>query len=318
MTERLADDATGIARAADLLRAGRLVAFATETVYGLGADAANGMAVAALYAAKGRPQFNPLICHFPDADAAFAHGAADERARALAAAFWPGPLTLVLPRRTGSSVSGLAAAGLETLALRVPAHPAARALLEATGRPVAAPSANRSGRLSPTRAAHVLASLDGRIDAVVDSGLTAVGVESTILDLTGPKPTLLRPGGVPVEALRAAIGDIAAPSDGAIKAPGMLSSHYAPALPLRLNAAAPHADEAWLGFGASPMTPTSRNLSPTADLAEAAAALFDALHGLDAEAAAAGLARIAVAPIPRHGLGTAINDRLTRAAAPRG
>ena len=318
MTERLADDATGIARAADLLRAGRLVAFATETVYGLGADATNGTAVAALYAAKGRPQFNPLICHFPDADAAFAHGAADERARALAVAFWPGPLTLVLPRRLGSAVSGLAAAGLETLALRVPAHPAARALLEATGRPVAAPSANRSGRLSPTRAAHVLASLDGRIDAVVDSGLTAVGVESTILDLTGPKPTLLRPGGVPAEALCAAIGDIAAPSDGAIKAPGMLASHYAPALPLRLNAAIPHADEAWLGFGASPMTPTSRNLSPTADLAEAAAALFDALHGLDAEAAAAGLARIAVAPIPRHGLGAAINDRLTRAAAPRG
>ncbi|MHB1302451.1 MAG: L-threonylcarbamoyladenylate synthase [Acidiphilium sp.] len=318
MTERLADDAAGIARAADLLRAGRLVSFATETVYGLGADATNGTAIAALYAAKGRPQFNPLICHFPDADAAFAHGAADERARALAAAFWPGPLTLVLPRRAASAVSGLAAAGLETLALRVPAHPAARALLEAIGRPIAAPSANRSGRLSPTRAAHVLASLDGRIDAVVDSGLTAVGVESTILDLTGPKPTLLRPGGVPVEALRAAIGDIAAPSDGAIKAPGMLASHYAPALPLRLNAAAPHADEAWLGFGPGPMTPTSRNLSPTADLAEAAAALFDALHELDAEAAAAGLARIAVASIPRHGLGTAINDRLTRAAAPRG
>lgn len=320
MTETLPDDAAGIARAAALLRAGSLVAFATETVYGLGADATNGEAVAAIFVAKGRPRFNPLICHYPDAEVAFADTVADERARSLAETFWPGPLTLVLPRRESSRISSLASAGLPSLAVRVPGHARARALLTAVGRPVAAPSANRSGRISPTRAVHVLAGLDGRIAAVLDSGPASVGLESTILDLTGEVAVLLRPGGTPVEALEAAIGPVKRrEADAAITAPGMMASHYAPRLPLRLNTTTPEPDEAWLGFGADRIEASiAINLSQEGKLAEAAANLFDALHRLDAEAIECGLAGIAVAPIPHHGLGLAINDRLARAAAPRG
>ncbi|HQU10407.1 MAG TPA: L-threonylcarbamoyladenylate synthase [Acidiphilium sp.] len=321
MTERLAADAAGIARAATLLTSGHLVAFATETVYGLGADATNAAAVAAIYEAKGRPRFNPLISHVPDADAAFRHALADARAERVAAAFWPGPLTLVLPRRAESDIAALATAGLDSLAVRVPGHPVARALLAAVGRPVAAPSANLSGRLSPTRPAHVLAGLEGRIAGILESGSCAVGLESTILDLTGPHATILRPGGIAREAMEAVIGpvDLAGGSGDDVKAPGMLASHYAPVLSLRLGAAAPEADEAWLGFGPVPgAAAVARNLSPAGDLVEAAARLFDALHELDEAAIAAGLARIAVAPVPARGLGIAINDRLARAAAPRG
>ena len=321
MTERLAADAAGIARAAELLRAGELVAFATETVYGLGADATNASAVAAIYEAKGRPRFNPLISHFPDADAAFRHAAADARAREAAKAFWPGPLTLVLPRRDESDIAALATAGLSSVAVRVPGHGIARALLAATGRPVAAPSANRSGRLSPTRPAHVIAGLEGRIAAILESGACEVGLESAIVDLTGATPVLLRPGGISREALEAVLGPVSIASEmgAAVKAPGMLASHYAPVLPMRLGATAPEDGEAWLGFGIEPPTlpPVSRNLSPAGDLVEAAARLFDSLHELDAAAGLAGLRRIAVARVPERGLGAAINDRLARAAAPR-
>lgn len=250
MTERLPDDAIGIARAASLLRTGHLVAFATETVYGLGADATDPEAVAAIYAAKGRPDFNPLICHGADADTVFAHVHANDGARALAAAFWPGPLTLVLPRKPDSPIADRVTAGLPSLAVRVPAHPVARRLLEACGRLIAAPSANRSGQLSPTSADHVALSLSGRIAAILDSGPCPVGVESTIIDLAGALPILLRPGGIEREALERVAGPIGcARADAAIAAPGMMASHYAPRLPLRLNARAPDAGEAWLGFG---------------------------------------------------------------------
>jgi L-threonylcarbamoyladenylate synthase len=324
-TRLLADDRDGIAAAVELLKAGALVAFATETVYGLGADATNARAVAAIFAAKGRPHFNPLICHYPDAEAAFRDVEAPALARRLAARFWPGPLTLVLPRRVTCPVALLAGAGLETLAVRVPAHPTAHALLSALGRPVAAPSANRSGRISPTRAGHVMADLDGRIAGVLDSGPCPVGIESTVLDLSGATPFLLRPGGIVVEALEAEIGGIGrgiplavAEASRGLRSPGLTVSHYAPVLPVRLNAMDAAPDEAFLGFG--PVMPAARfsiNLSPAGDLAEAAAGLFEALHRLDAEAPKLGLARIAVAPIPEDGLGLAINDRLARAAAPR-
>ena len=322
MTERLTQDAAGLARAAALLRAGKLVAFGTETVYGLGADATDAAAVAAVFAAKDRPRFNPLICHYPDAESAFADVVAGPVARALAAAFWPGPLTLVLPRRADSLVAALTGAGLDTLAVRVPAPAVARALLAAVGRPVAAPSANRSGQVSPTTAEHVLAGLGGRIAAVLDSGPCAVGVESTVVDLSGDRPRLLRPGGVPLEALVAAIGPVALgapPADAAApRAPGQLASHYAPALPVRLNAAAVGADEALLAFGPPlPGATTVFNLSPVGDVAEAAARLFAGLRWLDARGAGRELRGIAVMPIPEEGLGRAINDRLRRAAAPR-
>ncbi len=322
MTERLTQDAAGLARAAALLRAGKLVAFGTETVYGLGADATDAAAVAAVFAAKDRPRFNPLICHYPDAESAFADVVAGPVARALAAAFWPGPLTLVLPRRADSLVAALTGAGLDTLAVRVPAPAVARALLAAVGRPVAAPSANRSGQVSPTTAEHVLEGLGGRIAAVLDSGPCAVGVESTVLDLSGDRPRLLRPGGVPLEALVAAIGPVAIgapPADAAApRAPGQLASHYAPALPVRLNAAAVGADEALLAFGPPlPGAAAVFNLSPCGDLGEAAARLFAGLRWLDACGAGPGLRGIAVMPIPEEGLGRAINDRLRRAAAPR-
>mgnify|MGYP003362186908 CR=1 FL=1 len=309
-TLHLGASAPDLDRAARLLAAGQLVAFPTETVYGLGADARNGRAVAAIYAAKGRPSFNPLIVHVADAEAARTHVTWNDAAQKLADTFWPGPLTLVLPLRPGHAISELVTAGLDTLAVRVPAHPTARALLRAFGGPVAAPSANPSGRISPTTAAHVLAGLSGRIAAVVDDGPCAVGLESTIVGLAGA-PALLRPGGVASEDIEAVLGtDLARNTPGeAISAPGQLLSHYAPAERVRLNAEAPRPGELFLGFG--PME-CDLNLSPTGDLEEAAATLFGHLHALDT------LARpIAVAPIPDHGLGAAINDRLRRAAAPR-
>jgi L-threonylcarbamoyladenylate synthase len=322
MTRPLTDPA----EAAALLRAGELVAFPTETVYGLGGDAWNGRAVAAIFAAKGRPHFNPLICHFPSAEAAFAEVIADERARTLAARFWPGPLSLVLPRRPGCRVDLLAGAGLETLAVRVPAHPLALDLLRQVGRPVAAPSANRSGGVSPTTPAHVLAELSGRIAAVLDGGPCAVGLESTVLDLTSRGAVLLRPGGVPVEAIEAVIGPVgrplplaAAEASRSLRSPGMLLSHYAPALPVRLGATAVAGDEALLAFGPAPLPGAGAlwNLSPSGDVVEAASRLFAGLRWLDAEGKRLGLKRIAAMAVPESGLGAAINDRLARAAAPR-
>lgn len=313
-----------VAQAAALLRAGRLVAFPTETVYGLGADARDDAAVAAIYAAKGRPRFNPLISHFAESGAAFAEVVADDRARALAARFWPGPLTLVLPRAPGSRISELAAAGLPSLAVRVPAHPLAGALLRAAGVPVVAPSANRSGAVSPTSAAHVLDGLSGRIAAVLDGGPCAVGVESTVLDLTGATPLLLRPGGVPEDALREMLGPIGRPDpaleeDAARPAPGMLASHYAPALPVRLEAGSVSPQEALLAFGPPlPGAGAVWQLSESGDTMEAASRLFAGLRWLDAEGQRLGLSGIAAMPVPEAGLGAAIRDRLARAAAPRG
>lgn len=306
-------DADGIAQAAALLRAGQLVAFPTETVYGLGADACNGEAVAAIYAAKGRPSFNPLIVHLPSVEAAQRYVVWTDEADRLAQAFWPGPLTLVLPLLCGHGLSGLVTAGLPTLALRVPEKASARALLEAFGGPVAAPSANPSGKISPTTAHHVLDGLGNKIAAVLDDGPCSVGVESTIVGLDGA-PALLRAGGLPLEALEAALGAplaLKTTPDGStdITAPGQLQSHYAPKAPLRMNADAPRPGEVFLGFG--PMA-CEENLSESGDLHEAAARLFDLLHKLDARGQP-----IAVAPVPTHGLGRAINDRLARAAAPR-
>lgn len=326
MTERLTDDPAGIAKAADLLRAGDLVAFGTETVYGLGADATNAIAVANVFAAKGRPHFNPLICHYPSGDAAFRHVAASQTARRLAEAFWPGPLTMVLPRRRDCPVAQLAGAGLTTLAVRVPGHLAARNLLEAVNRPIAAPSANRSGGISPTTAAHVLVGLDGRIAAVLDSGPCSVGLESSVLDLTQALPVLLRPGGVTREAMEAIIGEVrlglsvdATLPQPNLRSPGMLLSHYAPNLPVRLDATSAGADEALLAFGPALRGPAAIfQLSESGDLTQAAARLFDGLHELDRLGAAHGLTRIAVMPVPSTGLGLAINDRLKRAASPRG
>ena len=311
--------------AASLLLAGQLVAFPTETVYGLGADATSNSAVASVFTAKGRPHFNPLICHYPDADAAFRHVEASDMAGRLAAAFWPGPLTMVLPRRITCPVALLAGAGLDTLAVRVPAHPVALALLHATGRPVAAPSANRSGAVSPTTAQHVLEGLRGRIAAVVDGGPCAVGVESTVLDLSGPRPFLLRPGGVTREAIEAVVGPIghgitpaAAEQSRTLRSPGLLVSHYAPGLPVRLGATDVAGDEALLAFGpALPGAGAVFQLSGHSDTTEAATLLFGGLRWLDAEGGRLGLRGIAAMPVPERGLGAAINDRLQRAAAPR-
>lgn len=317
MTERLPDTTEGIARAAALLTEGALVAFGTETVYGLGADATNAQAVAAIFAAKNRPHFNPLIAHYPDTADAFADVAANELARQLAEAFWPGPLTLVLPRRPGCRVALLASAGLDHLAVRVPAQPTARALLREVGRPVVAPSANPSGRISPTTADHVLAGLGGRIAAVLDSGVCGVGVESTVVDVNAAVPVLLRPGGVTAEAIEALVGPLRTHIDAGAqpRAPGMMASHYAPGAPLRLNVTRPHADEALLAFG-PPATGAAAvyPLSDNGDLTQAAARLFDGLHELDRLVAARGLRGIAAMPIPHTGLGRAINDRLRRAA----
>ncbi|UZF92615.1 L-threonylcarbamoyladenylate synthase [Bosea sp. NBC_00550] len=315
-TKLLSADAAGIAEAAALLRDGGLVAMPTETVYGLAADATSGTAVAGIYAAKERPSFNPLISHLPDLASARRQGLFDANALALAQAFWPGPLTLVVPASSGCTVSELARAGLPSVALRVPAHPVAHAVLEAAGRPIAAPSANRSGRISATSAQHVLADLDGRIDAIIDAGATEVGVESTIVACLDGAPRLLRPGGVPRAAIEHLIGRplvLAGEAGNAPIAAGMLSSHYAPAARVRLDADAPEDGEAWLGFGPGPDVPASLNLSPAGDLREAASNLFGYMRRLDEM----GPRTIAVARIPEHGLGEAINDRLRRAAAPR-
>lgn len=315
-TQTLAADDIGVAEAARLLCAGALVAFPTETVYGLGGDATDDSAVARIFDAKGRPRFNPLIAHVPDLEAAAQIAVFDQRARRVAQAFWPGPLTLVLPLRPEAGISPLVTAGLDTVALRVPAHPLARDILRAAGRPIAAPSANPSGKVSPTRAEHVLAGLSGRIAAVVDGGACAVGVESTILGLTGDA-RLLRPGGVPREALEQLLGHplqgLAA--DAVIErptAPGQLSSHYAPGAAVRLNARAAETGEILIGFG--PVR-GDLSLSLQGDLVEAAANLFHILREADALAGSEG--KIAFAPIPQTGLGLAINDRLARAAAPR-
>ncbi len=321
MTERLSDTPAGVARAVALLVAGELVAFGTETVYGLGADATNIKAVGRVFEAKGRPHFNPLICHYPDAAAAFADVEASDLARALATAFWPGPLTLVLRRRVTCKVALLAGAGLDTLAVRVTAHPTAQALLRAAGRAIAAPSANRSGQVSPTTAAHVLDGLDGRIAAVLDSGACRVGVESTVLDLSEARPFLLRPGGATREAIEAVVGPVgrgltpaAAEVTRSLRSPGLLVSHYAPNLPVRLNACDVGRDEALLAFGA-PLSGAGAiyQLSASRDLAEAASRLFEGLRSLDRE----NFRGIAAMAIPQAGLGAAINDRLERASAPR-
>lgn len=311
-TRLLAADAAGIGRAAGLLRAGELIAFPTETVYGLGADARDDRAVAGIYAAKGRPVFNPLIVHVADLAAVEKIAILDDAARALAQEFWPGPLTLVLPRREGAGLSRLVSAGLPSVALRVPAHPVARALVTAFGGPVAAPSANPSGRISPTTAAHVMDGLVGRIAAVVDGGATPVGVESTIIGLDGREPALLRPGGVSAEDIARVIGRTPVrpgPSERP-SSPGQLLSHYAPLGTVRLDATEARGGEVMLGFGS---VDGALNLSPSGDLVEAAANLFAMLHDLDE----AGAGAICVAPIPQRGLGVAINDRLARAAAPR-
>ncbi len=309
-------DAPGLARAAEILRSGGLVAFPTETVYGLGADATDETAVAKIYEAKGRPRFNPLISHVADAEAAFALGLFDQRARAVAEAFWPGPLSIVVKRAPDCPIAWLTSAGLDRIALRVPAHPVARELLRQTARPIAAPSANRSGRISPTAAEHVAAELGTRVDLILDAGPCAVGIESTVVDLSGARPVLLRPGGITREELAEVAGEIERPQDPGAEAPlvspGMLSSHYAPDCAVRLNAETSREGEVHLGFGAA-MAPGGLNLSPAGDLVEAAANLFGMLRRLDGR----GAKGIAVAPIPERGLGVAINDRLRRAAAPR-
>ena len=314
MTDRLPPDESGLDRAAALLRSGALVAFPTETVYGLGGDARNSEAVAAIYAAKGRPSFNPLIVHVADLDAARRLALVGPGAERLAQAFWPGPLTLVLPLRPDAGLSPLVTAGLPTVAIRLPAHTLARQLIAAFGGPLAAPSANLSGKVSPTRADHVLAGLSGRIAAVLDGGPCPVGVESTILALS-PRPSLLRAGGLTVEDIEVVLGTALALPDSdpdRPTAPGQLASHYAPAARLRLNAVAPEPGEVFLGFGPGS---GDLSLSPSGDLAEAAAALFHLLREADRIAGPTGA--IAVAPIPDRGLGRAINDRLARAAAPR-
>ncbi len=313
-TRILKADRDAIAAAARCLKSGGLVAFPTETVYGLGTDAANGEAVARLYAAKGRPRFNPLIAHVASLAAARKLARFSAGAEKLAAAFWPGPLTLVLRKQPACPVSDLALAGLETIALRVPAHRIAQALLSEIGGPVVAPSANRSGHVSPTSAAHVLADLRGRIDMVIDGGPCTVGVESTIVACLA-EPALLRPGGVAREDIERVLARplaLATAAEEAPLAPGMLTSHYAPKARLRLNADAPRAGEILLAFG--PNAPAGAlNLSARGDLIEAAANLFSHLRALDASGAAA----IAVMKVPHEGLGEAINDRLARAAAPK-
>ena len=296
------------------MHAGRLVAFPTETVYGLGGDATNERAVAEIFAVKSRPRFNPLIVHVPGLAEAEALAVFDVRARRVVARFWPGPLSLVLQRRGDSGLSLLASAGLDTVAIRVPAHEVARALLRETGRPLAAPLANRSGRVSPTEAAHVAEELGDRVALILDGGRTPVGLESTVLDLSGEAPALLRPGGVTLEQLTELLGYIATSAAGPPKSPGMLASHYAPSLPLRLEVVCACPGEALLAFG--PEAPSGFAevlwLSRTADLSEAAANLFAMLRRLDRPR----FTGIAVMPIPEHDLGRAINDRLRRAATP--
>jgi len=293
-------NADSIAEAAQLILAGQAVAVPTETVYGLAADATSAEAVARIYEAKRRPAFNPLIVHVPDLAAAEQIGKFDDRAEALASRHWPGPLTLVVPLRAGSRIASIVTAGLPTIGLRVPAHPAIQQLLRAVGRPLAAPSANASGSISPTRAEHVLKSLDGRIPLIIDAGATERGLESTIVAATGGPLRLLRPGPIAIEA---EVG-----SADRIEAPGQLASHYAPSKPLRTGAVDAADDEYMIGFGE---ITGDASLSPSGNLVEAAARLFDLLHQADASAKP----RIAVAPIPEEGLGAAINDRLRRASA---
>ncbi|HJW42148.1 MAG TPA: L-threonylcarbamoyladenylate synthase [Rhizomicrobium sp.] len=308
---RRADDGA-IAEAARILRVGRLVAFPTETVYGLGADATNGRAVARIFEAKGRPRFNPLIVHVADVTAAERLATFNKTATGLARAFWPGPLTLVLPRGPGCRLSELVSAGLGTVALRVPAHPVAAQLMAYSGLALAAPSANASGRITATTADHVAQSLGDAVDFILDDGPTPLGLESTVIGFDGDAPVLLRTGAIPRDAIKAVAGALSAPRPGVVQAPGQLASHYAPRAALRLNALDARSGEVLLGFG--PTAPASvRNLSTSGDLREAAANLFAMLHELDASGADA----IAIMPVPEQGLGEAINDRLRRAATPR-
>ncbi len=305
-----------VASAAELLRHGKLIAFPTETVYGLGGDARSDQAVAQIFAAKKRPQFNPLIIHVKNLNAALETAEFSALAQQLAEAFWPGPLTLVLPKRKDCGLSKLASAGLETVALRVPNHPTALDLLNAFDGPIAAPSANPSGRLSPTEAEHVEATLAGQVAAILDAGPCPIGVESTILGFYGNQPVLLRPGAVPVEDIEALLGvELTQPAPGPKpQSAGQLASHYAPSARLRLNQRTSKPGEMLLAFGPdAPKQVPGLNLSPSGDLTEAAANLFAYLHILDET----GVEIINVMPIPNHGLGVAINDRLTRAAAPR-
>jgi len=306
-----------IGQAAQALAGGEIVAFPTETVYGLGANALDASAVARVFAAKERPRFNPLIVHVPDLAAAETYAVFDATARKLAGAFWPGPLSLVLPKRPGCGIADLVTAGLDTIALRAPNHPVAQALLAEAGLPIAAPSANRSGRISPTRASHVAAELGDIPAMILDGGPCARGIESTVVSAAGEAPVLLRLGAVPREQIEAVLGQTLplAKEDAAIASPGQLARHYAPNTPLRLDVAEVRTGEALLAFG--PDAPqgavASINLSATGSLEEAAANLFAALRALDAMGASA----IAVMPMPGHGLGEAINDRLRRAAQAR-
>ncbi len=314
-TVRTADFAA-ISAAAALIREGRLVAFPTETVYGLGADATNGHAVASIFAAKGRPQFNPLIVHVNNIEQAAAFADFSSIAHVLGEVFWPGALTLVLRRRQDCRLSLLVSAGLDTVALRAPSHPVAARLIAEAGVPLAAPSANPSGRVSATSAAHVAEGLGDRVDLILDDGPAPLGIESTVIGFENGKAVLLRPGAVPREAIEKITGPLGRPSHGPIASPGQLASHYAPRAALRLNVREAASSEALLAFGPAvpPGAGRTLNLSPSGDLAEAAANLFAMLRALDADGANA----IAVMPIPAWGLGEAINDRLKRAAAPRG
>ncbi len=320
-TRVLPADAAAVALAAERLRAGGLVAFPTETVYGLGADATNGAAVARIYAAKGRPRFNPLISHVADAQEARRLGRFNAAARKLAAAFWPGPLTLVVPKAAGCTIAALTTAGLDTVALRVPSHPVAQAILRAAGRPIAAPSANRSGRISPTTAAHVRADFPDALDLIVDGGATAVGLESTIVACVDETPVVLRLGGLARGAIEEVLGapvGVRKAAGEAPQAPGQLASHYAPRAAVRRGAVQVERGEALLTFaGAAPPGTADAvavlDLSPRGDFVEAAANFFSYLRRLDAS----GADTIAVVPIPERHLGEAINDRLRRAAAPR-
>lgn len=312
----LRPDAEVYRSAAALLRNGELVAFPTETVYGLGADATNDRAVARIFEAKGRPSFNPLIVHFETLDAAAREVEINAGAETLAAAFWPGPLTLVLPRRRDSRISLLCSAGLPSLAVRVPRHEIGQQLIRTTQRPLAAPSANASGKISPTSAAHVAASLGAKVPLILNGGDCEVGLESTVIDLSGPHPVILRPGGIIRAELESVLGAVTVAGAGSdIKSPGMMSSHYAPSLPIRLGATDVEAQEALLAFGPEPPAgaAVTENLSVSGDLGEAAAKLFALVHRLDQEK----VQGIAVMPVPEEGLGVAINDRLRRAAAPR-
>ena len=318
MAECLIANRQAIERAADALRSGRLVAFGTETVYGLGGDPTNDRAVAAIFDAKGRPCFNPLISHVADAEAVVRHGIETPLAVELAAIFWPGPMTLVLARREGCLVSRLALADLATIAMRVPANDKALAFLAAAAVPVAAPSANRSGKISPSRASHVRDDLGGcsHLAFILDTGASRDGIESTVIDARGERPVILRPGSITGEAIGEATGitpTIAEVAGDAISSPGQLRSHYAPDLPLRLDAEDAGEDTAWIGFGGSPVPRAlcHFNLSPGGDLVEAAAELYHILRAADHS----GARSIAIAPIPHRGIGVAINDRLHRAAA---